>query len=173
VTAATLTADREARSNSAYAFSSGLISFGNPSQLQLTKGTVSAWIKTASPGSSYRGIVTKQYAYGMFLQDSLFCIYDWTTAGPRCTTSNLADNTWHHVVMSFSTGVTNGTTLYVDGVAKLTTTMTINNQSVNVVAGDGSYPSAGQNFNGSIDDVRIWNRALSAIEVTALYNEYR
>ena len=34
----------------------------------------------------------------------------------------------------------------------------------------GQYASAGENFNGYIDDVRIYNRALSAAEIKAIYD---
>jgi len=74
------------------------------------------------------------------------------------------DNEWHHIVILYD-----GTTWrsYLDGVAGGT-----------FVGASGSFLGAktwignGYNgyFNGSMDDVRIYNRALSATEVRQLYN---
>ena len=76
-------------------------------------------------------------------------------------------NTWH-----FIAGIYDGSNmmLYVDGVLSGTSTQTgaLNNNGYNIYFGarnDAQVP-----FNGSLDDIRIYNRALSAAEVTALYN---
>jgi hypothetical protein len=34
----------------------------------------------------------------------------------------------------------------------------------------GGWVSGGRNFSGLIDDLRIYNRALSATQITAMYN---
>ena len=49
---------------------------GNSSTLQINQGTISAWVKTSSPGSSFRGIITKQNNYGLFLLDGVLVTYD-------------------------------------------------------------------------------------------------
>jgi len=54
------------------------INLGNNASMQLSSGTVTAWIKTANAGSSYRGIVVKQSAYGLFLNGNELVIYDWS-----------------------------------------------------------------------------------------------
>lgn len=147
--------------------SNDYIDAGNDSSLQLTSGTLSAWIKTSNAGAGYRGIFAKQSAFGMFLKDNVFIMYDWSGAGDRSTGISLNDNAWHHVVCSFQSGVSNGTKCYVDGSNVMTTTITVSSQSIALQIGWAN--SVGQYFAGSIDDVRIYNRALSASEVLALY----
>ena len=70
-------------------------------------------------------------------------------------------NTWHHLV-----GVRRGTTneLWFNGVQKATGTA-----SVYAVNTAGKL-YIGQFTHGLMDEVRIYNRALSAKEVKALYN---
>lgn len=149
----------------------------NQTIFQLTRGAVSAWIKTGNAGSSYRAIVVKQNAYGMFLKDNVLEIYDWGATLDRTTGINLADNAWHHVLFTFNSGVTNGTFMYIDGVLKLTTTMTVSAQATGLdIACGGLSVGTGdtcdhQFFQGSIDDVRLYNRALSSGEVSRLYNQ--
>ncbi|MBI3985063.1 MAG: DUF2341 domain-containing protein [Candidatus Levybacteria bacterium] len=130
---------------------------GNSSNLQIGTGTMEAWIKTSNAGSGYRGIVVKQSAYGFFLTDNVFTLYDWGAGAGRSSGVNLADGKWHHVAASFQSGVTNGTILYIDGVATLTTTMTVSNQTVSLSFGTGSGTANGQDFNGQIDEVKVYS----------------
>jgi type II secretory pathway pseudopilin PulG len=141
----------------------------NNGVLQITTGTVEAWIKTSGAGSGYRGIVVKQNAYGMFLQDNVFGIFDWGASAWRTSGVNLADNNWHHVAFTFQSGVSNGTFLYINGSRATTTTMTVSNQTVGVAFGQGTLPGPFQNFNGIIDEVRIYNRVLPLYEITQHY----
>lgn len=84
---------------------------------------------------------------------------------------------WHHFTGTFDGRYAR---LYIDGVLKdtfdSTTTNIIgysNNNSLIIGAEAGpSSGSVGNYFNGKIDDVRIYNRALTATEVSQLYNTY-
>ncbi len=143
----------------------------NSASVKLNTGTVTAWIKTSNAGTAYRGIVVKQSAYGMFLKDNVFMIYDWG-AGDRTTGINLADGAWHQVGMVFNVGTTNGTTLYIDGAAVTTTTIVSAAQTVPVVIGAGTA-GVSQIFTGLIDEVRIYNRTLSASEILSQYNDLK
>ena len=136
----------------------------------INTGSVSAWIKTSNAGNSYRGIVVKQLAYGMFLRDNLFVIYDWSS-GEKSTGINLADGNWHFVGFTFQSGVTDGTKLYIDSQLKLTTTLTISNQNEGVAIGAGVNPASAQFFTGLIDEVRIYSQALSLAEIQKHYAE--
>ncbi len=142
------------------------VNSGNAAGLQIANGTVVAWVKTTDTGV-YKGIAVKQSAYGLFDNSGTFGIYDWGTAAFRNSGVNIADGAWHFVAATFQSGVANGTVLYVDGVARATTQMTIISQGQSLYIGYGN--AAGQYLNGTIDDVRIYNRALSAAEVQALY----
>jgi hypothetical protein len=131
----------------------------NANSLNISDGTVEAWIKTAGAGASYRGIVVKQFAYGIFLQDNVLGVFDWSGGGWKSAGVALNDNNWHHVAFSFKSGVANGTTIYADGLPKSTTVMTISNQSQKISIGAGDNPATIQFFNGTIDEVKVLNTA--------------
>ena len=81
----------------------------------------------------------------------------------------LTDTDWHHLAGTFD-----GTTgrLYLDGVATGTpdTSGSLVTNNLNLYIGRNTDPDVATTyFNGLIDDVRIYNRALSAQEVKQLY----
>jgi hypothetical protein len=143
------------------------IDLGNSLSLQLSTVTVSAWFKTANAGTSHRNIVCKQGAYCLSLLNNQLSLYDWGAPAYRNTGLMPNDDRWHHLVVSFKSGIANGTEIYLDGDLKLTTTITFTGQNVAAQIGWGNWP--GQNFTGFIDEVAIWNRALNADEVKELY----
>ena len=139
---------------------------GTASDHALTTGTIECWIKTGNAGWDYRGIIVKQMAFGLFLRYNQLVAYDWKDAREISTGRGLNDNAWHHVAMSFQSGVTGGTVIYLDGVAVLKTTYTVAENNVALVAGAGSDSvSDGQRFAGMIDEIRIWNSVRSAEEI--------
>ena len=144
------------------------INAGNDSSFQISSGTISAWARTSSPGGSFRGIVAKQGAYGLFYNDSVLVSYDWNTGATRSTGLNIADNTWKNVVMTFQSGVSNGTFIYLNGVSVLTTTITIQSQAANLFI--GAEANAGQYAACNIAQVLVYNRAITASEVLQNYN---
>jgi hypothetical protein len=88
-------------------------------------------------------------------------------------TTNVADNSWHHVA-----GIYTGSKghIYIDGVEDLLSRDdfdpggAVNDSSENLlVARDNRMGEPDFFFAGLIDDVRIYNRALSAGEVAQLY----
>ena len=144
------------------------INFGNSSTLQQTSGTISAWTKASSPGGSFRGIIAKQGAYGLFYADSILVTFDWTTGATRSTGLNIADGTWKNVVFTYQSGVSNGTFIYLNGVSVLTTTITIQSQVANLFG--GAEANAGQYAACQISSFNMYNRALTAQEVLQNYN---
>jgi hypothetical protein len=147
-----------------------------------TAVTVSAWIKaTGSPGV-YRYIVAKggnqciAASYGLYTgPDGGLQFYVSQDAGSAYERSAAAgmgvwDGDWHLVVGSFDGSVLR---LYVDGVqvgpavsypGSLVYRLPYSNDLY-----IGNYPGCAQrSFMGLIDDVTIWDRALSAAEVSAL-----
>jgi hypothetical protein len=147
------------------------INFGNSSTLQQSSGTISAWAKTNSPGASYRGIIAKQGAYGLFYVDGVLVAYDWPADVPRSTGINIADNTWKNVVLTYQSGVSNGTRIYLNGVSVLTTTITIQNQTGNLFG--GAEANASQYASCQISSFNMYNRALTAQEVLQNYNSIK
>jgi hypothetical protein len=156
--------------NGAFTFdgSNDYINFGNSSAVQQSSGTLSAWAKASSPGGGYRGIIAKQGAYGLFYTDSVLVAYDWAADAPRSTGVNIADNTWKNVVLTYQSGVSNGTRIYINGVSVLTTTITVLNQIRNLFG--GAEANAGQYAACQISLFNMYNRALSATEVLQNYN---
>ncbi len=142
---------------------------GNPAALQVGTGSISAWIKTSGAGNQYRGIVTKLNAFGLYLRNNRLIIHDFGSNSRRDTGVNLDDNTWHHVAVTFQSGVANGTIIYIDGTARLTTTMTVVNQLQPVIIGAGTdADSYAGNFAGSIDEVLLYNTVLPASVISSI-----
>jgi hypothetical protein len=78
------------------------------------------------------------------------------------------DGKWHHVAISY-----NGSTMtfYVDGsqVATQVVSGTISNQTALLDIGKEAAVESPKFFSGSLDDLRIYNRALSPTEIQQLY----
>ena len=80
----------------------------------------------------------------------------------------VSDGTWHHV--GFTWDPTKGIQMYVDGKTNnfyAATASSINN-TVNLLI--GGYISSDFTINGLMDDVRVYNRALTPAEVDQLYS---
>lgn len=133
--------------------------------------TLAAWAKTKGHHRN-QAIVGKsemnyRLTYGM---NGHWRFVEHHASGPwDSVTTPGALNKWAHVV-----GVRNGTgmQLYVNGTLMDDTVTTgayaLGRQSVNVMIGrDGT--DYGEAFNGTIDDVMIFNRSISSEEVAALY----
>lgn len=135
--------------------------------------TYSAWIKTNQSTGSEETIMQ---IGGNFNKWSLYI--DGADAGKpslSCTgnfvgrtiaKTNVKDNRWHHVV-----GTLSGTTtkIYVDGNLETSGTQTLLSQTGSQASAVGINAGGGDAFNGSMDDVRIYARALTAAEVTTLF----
>jgi hypothetical protein len=197
VNGAALSLDRNGAKNSAY-FLGGddSIVIKDNSDLNPMPLTISLWCKSAVPGSkiSSQGLVTK-YRNANWLGYAVF----WSSGrvSPMYTTNStggsylmsgkgdgefvsgdLADDNWHHIVFSVDP---KGGILFVDG--KVVSFKNWHGKPEKAPpSGDdlriGYYPDGPgrpeieklQYFKGSIDDVRIYSRALSVEEVKALYD---
>ena len=148
--------------------SNDYINFGNNSTLYQNSGTLSVWTKASSPGGGFRGIIARQGAYGFFYNDSILVAYDWGGNATRSTGINIADNTWKNVVLTYQSGVSNGTHIYINGVSVLTTTITIDSQVANLFG--GAEANASQFASCQASSFKMHNRALSATEVLQNYN---
>lgn len=141
------------------------VNCGNPTAFQSNTITMEAWIK-AKPASGYRGIVTKQGAYSLYLSNNILIshLYNVTDLS---TGIDVADDTWHHVALTLSGGTV---TVYLDGVVSATYFgYNVTDQTKNLLIGEGA-PNFGQAFNGSIDGVRIWNVARTQTQIQSTMN---
>ncbi len=147
------------------------------SLMPTTRFTLSAWINIAAlpaGATNSLGIVSKgttANGYHIFLnpntgidaQKIAFAL------GANTIYSNAvpALNTWIHVAATYAAPTM---TLYVNGVAQSTRTSTLI-ANTNVLY-FGRRAGAGNFFNGIIDDINLYNFALSPAEITTLYNGY-
>jgi hypothetical protein len=144
---------------------------GNSATLQITQGTISAWIKADSANVGFNGIITKQLAWSLFVKDNILISYDWGNATERSTGITVGNGTWNHVAMTFTETVgtpSNNAIIYVNGSPVLTTTVKHSAQTAPVQIGDGNNTS--QNFGGNIAQASVYNRVLSAKEILRNYN---
>ena len=161
---------------------------GNDSSLNLTSQiTWSAWVKFNALNNAVNyGIVSnfdpnEGYKY-------TFIYYPSTTSSSRKlrlrinsssgslsgyydTSVDLSDNQWHHVAFSFDgTTNANGIKVYVDGVN--VNSFTSSNAGIFSSSGStliGAYQTASWFANANIDEVSVFNSALSQSDVTAIY----
>jgi glucose/arabinose dehydrogenase len=135
--------------------------------------TISAWIRPTALGTA-QSIVSKRYEFELGeISAAAPHGVRWThkasggTVVSGSLTSSTASGQWQHVVL-VRNGVTKEVRGYLNGAAALTSTYTLapaaNTYNVNI----GRNPASSQRFAGLIDEVRIYNRALSAAEVQAL-----
>lgn len=140
-----------------------------------TVGTVEVWIKTSNAGASYRAVIIKEGAYGIFLLDNELIVFNWKV-GPIRTNIKLNDNIWHSIIFSFNSDVANGSKLYVDGILKLTFNYAMLTQIHPLTIGSATTPGknttdTGQNFKGYVSNLRVWNIILSEDFIRNNYNK--
>ena len=155
---------------------------------------LSAWIKTNKAANGDEALwycestiielrdedgITKT-PFNLGLEDTFLCLgrtdQDNTGAERYLGTISINDGAWHHVAVSV---VDNVADFYTDGVFDVQRTYTagagnasVGTQTSNMQIGARSNDDGARNsnlFNGLIDDVRIYNRALSPAEVLQLY----
>jgi type II secretory pathway pseudopilin PulG len=153
--------------------SNDYVNCGNNSSLRITSNiTVAAWVKTRDCGDNAHNpyVIKGDHAYALqqgwnnYIE---FTIYDGGSwYNPSYLVDSSFNNVWHHLA-----GTYNGSQvkLYVDGVLRATTNHTgsIADSSYNVQLGKCAEVTD-RLYNGVLDDVRIYNRALSATEIAQL-----
>ncbi len=108
--------------------------------------------------------------YNIYFADS----GDTDTVRIESATNASPLNKWTQVCFTFQTATANGLHLYVNGVEDANSP--VSTASIGAINAGTAMLSIGERldfsnpFNGTIDDVRIYNRALSASEVKQLYN---
>lgn len=160
----------------------GYVSVGQPPALNLTNAlTLAVWVNPDTlPAITGWGLVTKDNVfvsrqYGLQIHtasnsNKFRVLLNGTSSGVVTVDSNAGAiaGSWHRVISTW-----NGSTvrLYVNGVQQTATaalTGTLTDASANVVLGrfDGASSSL---LDGKMDDVCLYDRALSAAEVAADY----
>lgn len=141
-----------------------------------TTASLSFWIKTEQPGDSTQwrapGVIGMEESgggddifWGWIDEKGKIGIDKGNTAGAK-SDSPINDDNWHHVVLTRDSS-SGETQVYVDGEF---------NSEVTSESGDvgNSFSSIGriensQDFNGYLDEVKIFDKVLSASEVSNIY----
>jgi Concanavalin A-like lectin/glucanases superfamily/Chaperone of endosialidase len=197
VTRATLTTDRRGNANNAYDFDfanaqwqqqNDEIFIPYNTKLDVTNITVSAWIYPrsyywSSNPTDPSSIIINRFQHGYsnpngevwqlrFNQTSVSGEIIGTPDGRATSTTSLQLNVWHHIVMTYD-GVQ--IKLFING--NLSATQPYS-QPMNIVENSGISIGESNQANGywyytdgKIDDIGIWNRALSNTEIQQLYTE--
>ena len=157
---------------------SGYIEIPNSSPLAVSNITISFWIKPSSQPTS-NTVINKSFS--STIGGSWLFSYDNSNGGQLrfiaiiggvlkiVTSGVITSGSWHHVV-----GTYDGSTvvMYLDGSSTgtpVSVSGTLDTSTNNIEIGRYS-DLGGYNFSGAMDELNIWNRALSSSDVTALYN---
>lgn len=145
--------------------------------------TLSAWVKTTSQSPlmilEKNGAPTPGFKnYGIYMNASSFRFFarcDNPSGQDMGSTVPVNDGNWHYVV-AVRDGITDKRYVYIDGVLSAQATDTqcddfSSTAPLYIGARLASLPSPGILFNGSMDDVKIYSRALTAAEITAEYQQ--
>lgn len=161
------------------------VNCGSASKYNVTTGlTISTWVYLNSGGSGERAIVSKwlssqsQDQYILFINNSnqiQFAVGNPSvSASGITTTTSLSSNTWHHVVATWDNSGKHS--IYLNGVLETSATLanvtSINStSSLPLLVGVQSIAPVSRPMKGAIDDILLYNRALSLSEIQQIYNE--
>jgi len=138
----------------------------------LTAFSISLWAKGSTQTASYPELTTNNATNGIEFNFS----HSSATTKFRAVVNNVAvastttvtDNNWHHGVMTWD-GAT--LKLYTDAGTPVTAAVTSAAQNFNGISlGDSTDSNTALQYVGLLDEVGYWSRALTASEVTSLYN---
>jgi hypothetical protein len=188
VNGATLTADRFGNANKAYSFdgSSDNINVNSNTSLNISFGqsiTVSCWLKHDLTATNINKYFISKYS-GLSNTGEAFAIgtglqgngYTWHQIAAGVNNGReiqgqktMNDGQWHFVTSVLDMG--NTTKLYVDGILDSTVLFPLSGSIINSI---NLYFGCNSNsmyfYKGNLDDIAIWNRALTQQEITDLYN---
>jgi len=148
-----------------------------------TKFSISCWFKTSSAAAEF--IVSRQANSGLFPGWNMFieagqikaALINNNGTSNRIfirTNSTFNDSNWHHLVMTYDgSSNTSGLFLYLDGSLEAITVIT-NALSASILT-SANFQISGRDgpnvvLNGSVDETAIYDKNLSAAEVTEIYN---
>ncbi|MBN1817031.1 MAG: hypothetical protein JW828_06695 [Sedimentisphaerales bacterium] len=134
---------------------------------------LSFWAKWGGNTGGYQGVVSKRNGWGVDVMmwcveinaDTDFISFFRDGSYPWAGDVKLTVGQWDHVVVSFDGA---NSTFYLNGTQTGTGAFSFANKTDSEVVIGASDSWNG--FNGLVDEVAIWNRALSPEEVAALYN---
>ena len=164
---ATLTTDRFGNTNSAYNFDGINDNIGLGNFFNYTSFSISMWVK---PGNQNGHAVIIDNNHASSNNWVFQTISNFSNNGYNFINSNevlLSTNNWNHVILSYSLGVVR---VYLNGNLVTETPWSLNyNNSPSLFL--GYWQAANARFwKGDMDDIGIWNRALTQQEITNIFN---
>lgn len=171
--------DRFGKNNSAYDFNgkNDRISTQVGDRFSTKEVTLSAWVNIQGPGTYNPRILgvgpkgTYAQHYALLLEGTsnsrrLWFLYDGQNIYSQ--TLLLDNDGWHHLACTYDGAAAK---IYIDGQLDVETPMTRTPAAFSDAVLQIGYSDNGKDFfNGAIDDLRIYNRALSASEIMQLNN---
>jgi len=161
--------------------SDDFVTMSNPDDLNFSGDTtISFWVKYTNQSSSFNFLIDKSTSasgrqYALYLRNETggTKTFSFSTSGGTAVQNNstgtISVNQWNHVAVVVDSGVTDGTKFYINGSSETLGTHTITtNDSAPFQLGkryDTNYE-----FGGLMDEVAIFNSALSASNITSMYN---
>jgi len=136
--------------------------------------SVSVWIKKVGSGS-FGGTI---YSYNadsgprqiqLTYDGSSQTLYAIIGGSNSTASANLTDGNWHHLVFVIPAATT-GVLFYHNGSLITTTSSSIGTSTGTVGGNIGSRTNGSFNFNGSIDEIGIWNTELTSTQVQSIYD---
>ena len=176
VSGATLTTDRNSNSNQAYSFdgSNDLIDLPDGFNDFSNGVTIAAWVKWDSTSGNYQRILDlsngapdNNIIFGNHSTTSDLYYNVYPHNNPFTASSAISTGTWKHYA---ATHATDGTTkLYVNGTEQSSGSNSLPANVVRTINRIGKSPwSADAYLDGAVDEVYIFNRTLSASEISVL-----
>ena len=152
-----------------------MVTVPDAASLDLTAGmTLEAWVYPTATGTAWRTVMLKErpggLAYGIYGNNDAGRPEAYAFTGTELGapgTAGLPLNTWSHVAATFSASTLR---LYVGGVQVATRAVGAALRTSNNPLRIGGNSIWGEWFAGRIDEVRVYNRALSAAEIGADMN---
>jgi hypothetical protein len=143
---------------------------GNPKNV-----SVAAWANLTTTDTSGAEVISLGDHFGLRLDTggvSEAFFYNGSTYLTASVSNTYAGTGWHHFVATFDDN-NDSFKLYIDGALAATTSTTssisYSGLGSNTVIGRHGNASTSYDFTGTIDDVRVYNYALSAAEVIDIY----
>ncbi len=133
--------------------------------------TAEAWVNSSNVSGLERGIISKGSALGVSMRyavriSSTSKITIYTNGVLRATSvASIAVNTWTHVAATYSTA-TDSFAIFINGVKNVAAVVGVAAPTSNSDSLFIGIAGSGINYIGQLDEVRLWNRALTAAEIS-------
>jgi hypothetical protein len=143
--------------------------------LRLQNFTIEAWIKRASTNlatldtNNINGAIFHYGTggYGFTLVNDGRFTFTQVGIGGVFSTNRVTDTNWHHVAVTRNG---NAVVFYIDGVPETAAPYNPNFTFTTPAAIGARGSDMAQTFNGSIDELKIYNRALTGNEILGIYS---